>query len=284
MDDIITKTTSDFVDFFSKHQIIRAIFFVLLLAAIYLLFKVIRALVLRLTKDKVSKQFNYLIKKAIDYTAFVIIIMTIFDRFGIDISALLGAAGIAGIAIGFAAQTSVSNIISGFFIMSERVFQIGDFIKVDSVSGTVDSFNMLSVRLKTSDGQLVRVPNETMIKKNLVNISHFENRRFDIKINLLYSQDLKRVQDVLLDIVSDNEFALLSPAPVIAFDSFNASTIELMCGVWVKRENFLKLKNSLMVEISSRFVQEGIIVPANQLYVQMDRPAFDSRVNDFQYL
>lgn len=284
MDDIVTKTTLDFADFFSKHQIIRAIFFVLLLIGIYLLFKIVRALVLRLTKDKVSKQANYIIKKAIDYTAFVIIIMTIFDRFGIDISALLGAAGIAGIAIGFAAQTSVSNIISGFFIMSERVFQIGDFIKVDSVSGTVDSFNILSVRLKTSDGQLVRIPNETMIKKNLVNISHFENRRFDIKINLLYSQDLKRVQAVLLDIVSDNEFALLNPAPVIAFDSFNASMIELTCGVWVKRENYSKLKNSLILEISSRFVQEGIVVPASQLYVQMDRPVSDSSVNDFQYL
>ena len=102
--------------------------------------------------------------KILKYSFFVLAVIYVLGIFNIKITALLGAAGIAGVAIGFAAQTSFSNIISGFFILSEKSLKIGDYITIKDVSGTVDSIDMLSVKIKTPDNQMVRVPNETIIK------------------------------------------------------------------------------------------------------------------------
>ncbi|HPX47238.1 MAG TPA: mechanosensitive ion channel family protein, partial [Treponemataceae bacterium] len=188
---------------------------------------------------------------------------------GVDLSAVLGAAGILGVAAGFAAQTSVSNIISGFFVMTERAFRIGDLLKVDSVSGVVESISLLSIRLRTPDNQLIRIPNETIIKTNLVNMSHFDNRRFDLRVSVSYGTDLRAVRELLLDIAKNNEFALQEPAPILIFDTLAPSAIEIMLGVWGKKENFLALKNSMMIDVTERFRTENVTVPYPRLDVAM---------------
>ena len=104
---------------------------------------------------KLKAQTFKLIAKILKYSFFVLAVIYVLGIFNIKITALLGAAGIAGVAIGFAAQTSFSNIISGFFILSEKSIKIGDYITIKDVSGTVDSIDMLSVKIKTPDNQMV---------------------------------------------------------------------------------------------------------------------------------
>ena len=76
----------------------------------------------------------------------------------------------------FASQTSVSNIISGIFLISEQPFQVGDLIKVGETKGVVLSIDLLSIKLRTFDNQLVRIPNENLIKNELSNITRFPIR------------------------------------------------------------------------------------------------------------
>lgn len=240
-----------------------------IVAIVWLSFRILRTILMRVIGTRLSDQVRYLIHKAIDYTAVIVIIMTVFNRLGINFSAILGAAGIAGVAVGFAAQTSVSNVISGLFVMTERAFKIGDVLTVDSVTGVVESFDLLSVRLKTFDNKLVRIPNETIIKTNLVNITHFDVRRCDLHVGVSYGTDLRRVKAILLDIAAKNEFAVVDPAPIIVFDSFSASSVDIMLGVWSAKENYLDLKNSLMIDVSERFRSEGVSIPFPQVDVHM---------------
>ncbi len=250
---------------------------VAIVATVWLSFRIVRSLVLRFIGSRLSEQVRYLIHKAIDYTAVVVIVMTIFNRLGINFSAILGAAGIAGVAVGFAAQTSVSNVISGLFVMTERAFKIGDVLTVDSVTGVVESFDLLSVRLKTFDNKLVRIPNETIIKTNLVNITHFDVRRCDLRVGVSYEANLRRIREILLDIAAKNAFAVADPAPIVVFDSFSSSSVDILLGVWGSKENYLDLKNTLMMDLSERFRAEGISIPFPQLDVHMvDSAAFAS--------
>lgn len=149
---------------------------IVILFVIYLFFKIVNSIVKRITVKRCSLQTQHIIDKIIRYTGFIVIVFTVFHRLGIDISAMLGAAGIAGVAIGFAAQTSISNVISGLFVITERTFKINDIIEVSGTMGTVQSINLLSVILKTFDNQYVRIPNETIIKANLINYSQFPYR------------------------------------------------------------------------------------------------------------
>lgn len=243
-----------------------------LLVFIFLFFRILNRLVLRFARKVCKPQVQMFIEKGINYTAVIIILLTIFNRLGINVSALMGAAGIVGIAVGFAAQTSVSNVISGLFVMSERAFEIGDLLEVNSIVGTVVSIDLLSIRLKTAENQFVRIPNETIIKTNLINKTHYPFRRFTLHVGVAYGTDLRKLKEILLDIAAANQYAVSDPEPVVIFNAFTDSSIEILFGVWAPSEQFLDLKNSLMIDVSERFVREGIEIPFPQRVVTLKEP------------
>ncbi|MGP1594687.1 MAG: mechanosensitive ion channel family protein [Treponema sp.] len=237
------------------------------LFVIYIFFKITGRLIKKITAKKCSLQTQHIIKNIIRYSSFTVMILTVFHRFGINISAILGAAGIAGVAIGFAAQTSVSNIISGLFVITERAFKIGDTIEISGTMGTVQTINLLSVTLKTFDNQYVRIPNETIIKANLVNYSHFPIRRVTTDLAVAYGSDLKKVEAVLLDTAKKNPYAAEDPAPSIAWTGFADSAITLTLRTWTTLENFMLLRNSIFVEAYNRLAEEDISIPFPQMDV-----------------
>jgi len=180
---------------------------------------------------------------------------------GVNLSALLGAAGIAGIAVGFAAQTSISNLISGIFLVFEKPFQISDVIQIDDISGTVMSIDLLSVKLQTFDNRFVRIPNESIIKTNVINLTRFPIRRLDIYVNVSYSTDLKKVTDVLRDLASKNIYVLDNPSPLILIDKYDIPGVSILLGIWFERSNLVEIKNTILMDIQERFAEEGIEIP-----------------------
>jgi len=180
---------------------------------------------------------------------------------GVNLSALLGAAAIAGIAIGFAAQTSVSKLISGIFLISERPFQIGDVIQVGDITGIVMSIDLLSIKLQTFDNRFVRIPNESIIKSNVINNTRFPIRRLDVWVSVSYNSDLKKVTETLKDIASKNLNALNNPEPLIYIDKFDISGVSILFGVWFEQSKLVDLRNSIIMAIQRRFAEEGIEIP-----------------------
>lgn len=154
----------------------------------------------RAAKKRFTAQTSMLIRKAIFYFGSILIIMTVLYQMEFKLTAILGAAGIAGIAIGFASQTSISNIISGLFLISEKPFAVGDLIQIRDTKGIVLSIDLLSAKLRTFDNQYIRIPNETLIKNQVTNVTLFPVRRLDIKLGIAYKEDLSKVREVLLDI------------------------------------------------------------------------------------
>jgi small-conductance mechanosensitive channel len=233
-------------------------------------FKLLQIVAARILRDRASDQTRMLVKKAIRYAAFVFVVLGVFDRIGLDLSALLGAAGIAGIAVGFAAQTSISNVISGLFLISEKPFAVGDVVTVGDVTGVVLSVDVLSIKIQTFDNRFVRIPNETIIKSNLVNVTRFPIRRMDIWLTLPYSVDLARASRTLREIARDNVFALDNPEPLVLVDKFDATGVVVLFGPWFESSDFLELKNSLMIDIKKRFEAEGIDFPPPRIALQTD--------------
>jgi len=237
--------------------------FAILITAILILvfFRILRIILGRGMKKSIPEQKAQLILKAIRYTGWVIAIVSVLQSVGVNLSALLGAAGIAGIAVGFAAQTSVSNLISGIFLVFEKPFQISDVIQIDDISGTVMSIDLLSVKLQTFDNRFVRIPNESIIKTNVINLTRFPIRRLDIYVNVSYSTDLKKATDVLNDIASKNIYVLDNPSPLILIDKFDIPGVSILLGVWFERSNLVEIKNTILMEIQERFAEEGIEIP-----------------------
>lgn len=236
----------------------------------FILYRIVKKYVHSITGKKFSKQTQAAADKIVKYTFYTILVFSILNFFGIKLTTLLGAAGIAGVAVGFAAQTSFSNIISGFFVLSEHALKIGDFINVDGTAGTVDSVDLLSVRIVTPDNKAVRIPNETIIKSNLINNSYFSQRRMDVRVSVSYNDDLEHVLKVLQEVPSSCPSGLQDPAPVVFFDGFASSGTDVVLGVWFKNENFLKMKNELYMEIKKAFNNEGITIPFPHVVIQTE--------------
>ena len=130
----------------------------------FAVFLFLRAVILKALAGRMSPPVRQAVRKGFFYAAVVVSAVTILGRLGVNLSALLGAAGIVGVAVGFASQTSVSNVISGFFLLAGRSLKPGDTVRVNSVEGTVESMDFLSVHLKSASGDFIRVSNESILK------------------------------------------------------------------------------------------------------------------------
>ncbi|SMO84496.1 mechanosensitive ion channel family protein [Gracilimonas mengyeensis] len=216
---------------------------------------------------KYATHYGMLAGKVVFYVGLVILVVTVMGQLGISLAPLLGAAGILGVALGFASQTSVSNIISGLFLIAEQPFKVDDVITIGNTTGAVLSIDMLSVKLRTFDNRYVRIPNEMIIKQEVTNITKFPIRRFNANISVAYKEDISRVREVLLDVAEKNEFALSEPAPMVVFDMYGASSIDLLLLVWAPKDEFIKLKNSINEEMKARFDKEGIEIPFPHLSI-----------------
>ncbi len=208
-----------------------------------------------------SKQRKMIINRAVVYTGFVTLLFIIISELSIDLAPIFGAAGVIGIVVGIASQTSIGNIVSGFFLVSEKSFEIGDVIRIGDKSGVVYGIDLLSIKVKTFDNLLIRIPNQTVISTELTNITRFPIRRLDIEISVAYKEDLERVKTILEQIAKNNPLCLEEPAPLIIFKNFGDSGIDILLGVWFEKANFLKVKNSIFQEIKKTFDEEGIEIP-----------------------
>jgi small-conductance mechanosensitive channel len=237
---------------------------------IIIIFNLIQIIAGRLLKKRLSQQRNFILRKIIKYTGFVICIIYLFENIGLDTSTLLGAAGIVGIAVGFAAQTSVSSIISGFFLLSEKPFQVGDTIRVNDVLGHILSVDLLSVKLRTFDNFYIRIPNETIFKSNVVNLKRFLVRRQDLAFTVTYDTDLEKLRDVLMDIASKDPYVLVNPPPFFRVENFDRAGVEIIFNVWFDKELVLETRTSMLMAIHKRFAEEGIELPYQKVDVKLN--------------
>ncbi len=210
---------------------------------------------------KSNSQTRFIIGKIINYSFFFIVVMLVLHQLGVRLSAILGAAGVIGIVIGIASQTSFGNIISGIFLVSEKAFEIGEIIRVGNTTGVVYAIDLLSVRVKTFDNLIVRIPHQHLISNEFTNITRMPIRRLNIDLSVAYKEDLEKVEAILKDVAKNNLLVLEEPEPIVLFKEYGNSGIEIFFGVWFEKSNFLKVKNSIFKEVKQRFDSEGIEIP-----------------------
>lgn len=249
------------VGFFTPERFRTLVVILIVIVAGIVVIKILNTLTSRVTRRYLSQQYKMLVRKGIRYTGAVILLFIVLHLLGVKITALLGAAGIVGIAIGFASQTSMSNLISGLFMISEKPFEIGDVIKMGGTVGIVLSIDLLSVKIKTFDNQYIRIPNEKLLGSELTNITRFPIRRMDIDLGVAYKTDVNHLKSVLLELAAANPYCLDEPEPLIVFTNFGDSALEFLFGLWFYKTDYLNLKNSIMQEIKERFDREGIEIP-----------------------
>jgi len=223
--------------------------------------RIVHRIITQWSNHKLDPHKQLLMARIMRYLVLVIFFVMGLKALGFDLGVLIGAAGIMSVAIGFASQTSASNIISGLFLVSERPFSVGDLIRVGDTTGEVISIDLLSVKLRTFDNLFVRIPNETLIKTIVTTLTRFPIRRIDLAIGVAYKENIKHVRKVMEKVADANLLCLDEPEPKFIFKGFGESSLDIQFSVWAKRENFIELKNTIYEEIKDAFDAEGIEIP-----------------------
>ncbi len=199
--------------------------------------------VVRYLVEKYTVKNSMIFQRGIFYTIILIFVVIALNLIGVDIGVILGAAGIFTVALGFASQTSMSNVISGMFLVGENAFSVGDLIQVGQTTGEVISIDWISVKLRTLDNRYVRIPNELLIKTEVININRFKIRRYDLNFSVTTDTDLDLLRKSLLELATNDVQCLIEPEPMVVYEGFTSSGINLRFSVWTKTDNFVKFRS-----------------------------------------
>jgi small-conductance mechanosensitive channel len=258
------------LDFFNLGEVrlLHIVFAIAILVCGYWIAKLTSVRVGIVIEKMLSKHQAMLVRRLMFYGAMLLFLVAALQQLGFKLGVLLGAAGVFTVGIGFAAQTSLANLISGLFLLIERPFKIGDTIIAKGFTGVVESIDLLSTRLCTSENTLVRIPNENVMQAEIVNLSYFPNRSVTLSIGLEYGTNFGKVRTVLLEVAKENSLALSEPKPTVTVADFGASAINIQFSVWGLTSNYSNLKSSLQEAIQTTFEKESISMAFPQMVVR----------------
>jgi small-conductance mechanosensitive channel len=205
----------------------------------------------------------------------------LFLTWGINVGGLLMTGGIAGLAVGFAAKDTLANLFSGFFILADAPYQVGDFIVLDSGErGQVTHVGLRSTRLLTRDDIEITIPNAVIGNAKITNESggRWEKERIRVKVGVAYGSDVDRVRQVLMEIAEGNPSIDDEPEPRVRFRQFGESGLDFELMGWI-HEPVLRgrVLDALNTEVYKRFAVEGIEIPfpKRDVYLHQVSPSED---------
>lgn len=212
---------------------------------------------------KLTHQSSVIFSRIISVTTYTIMGIVITSQLGFSslFTAFLGTAGIAGVAIGFASKTSLENIISGVLLMSDKSIKIDDIIKVDGVEGIIESIDSLSIKVRTFDNKIVRIPNVKFLNSNVENLYPNKERRKDFYFKVSYDTNLSKLEGILKEIASKNSHVIRKQDTYVYISSFENIGYKIKYGVWFIKGNAVIVTNSVTKDIAHYFETEGIEIP-----------------------
>ncbi|MFT7625184.1 MAG: small-conductance mechanosensitive channel [Myxococcota bacterium] len=216
----------------------------------------------RVLSSRVGPQSVMLASRLTRWVLSGLVLVAALHQLGFDMTVLLGAAGVLTVALGFASQTSASNLISGLFLMAERPFVPGDAIRVGTTVGVVQAVDLMSVKLRTYDNLFVRIPNENLLKSEIANLTRNPIRRVDIALRPGLDADIDALTGLLVGVCDQNPLALDEPRPVVMLKGLTEGAITMQLSVWTARENFIPLRTAVVTDVVKTLQQHGIPMAA----------------------
>lgn len=227
--------------------------------------KRVRGLVEKLMKRSGTDPMIVSFVSSIAYVALMVfIVLAALGQLGIQTTSFIAILGAAGLAIGLALQGSLSNFAAGFLMIIFRPFKVGDFIEGAGVAGSVESIHIFTTTLKTPDNKVIIIPNASLSGGNITNYSAKETRRIDLTVGASYDVDVRKVKQVLEDIIGKDERVLPDPAPAVVVGELADNSVNFIVRVWVKSGDFWAVKCDTTEAVKIRFDEEGIGIPYPQ--------------------
>lgn len=214
---------------------------------------------------------DLLIDKLLRSSVLLVGVVMAADQLGFNVAAALAGLGVAGIALGFAAQDSVANVIAGILIFWDKPFSVGDWIKTEGEYGRVSEITLRSTRIRTTRNTFVVLPNKRIIDVTLENFSKHGALRIDVPLGIAYKESVPQAREVLLATVSRLEGLNRDYEPEVVVTALGNSSVDLSVRVWIDSGEHGPGTFSAVLEASkSALDAAGIQIPFPHLQLFVD--------------
>ena len=207
----------------------------------------------------------------VKYGLYILLALTILQRFGVQTTSIVAAIGSVGVAIGLALQGSLSNFAGGVIILLIKPFKVGDYVIQGSLEGNVSEIQLFYTTLTTPDNRKIIIPNGQLADNSLINATAADTRRLDIKVGISYNSDVKLAKDLLLKLGENDPDTLREEgkAPMAAVEELADSSVNMLLRVWTPTDKYWDVKFRLTEAVKTTFDEAGIEIPFNQLDVHL---------------
>jgi len=200
---------------------------------------------------------------------YAVAVVLALDTLGFNVMPLVAGAGVLGVAIGFAAKDTLSNLIAGILLIIDRPFEMGDRIEVWSAPagsaswGDVIDIGLRATKIRTTDNIIIVIPNNEIMKRDIVNYTLISsNIRVRINIGVAYDTDIERAKAAILSVAEQADWILKEPPPKVVVRNFGESSVDLQLRVWIKEARQRMNTISFITDnVKSAFDREGIEIP-----------------------
>lgn len=245
---------------------------ILLLVVFWMVNKAIQKVIsAALVRTNVVRQARGLILRSARVALYIFAVLTIAAQLKINITSLLAGVGVMGLALSFAAQDTIGNIISGVVIIIDGPFKEGDWISMGEMHATVTEIRLRTTVLTTFDNETVVVPNKQIAQERIINYTMTPRTRVRVPIGIAYKEDISRARNIMLETVKEDDRILRDPAPVVLVTDLGASSVNMQLRFWTEDP---LLKFNLMweyTEICKKALDKAgieIPFPHMQLFVE----------------
>ena len=209
----------------------------------------------------IDDQFLALFKKTARVVLFFISITIILEHFGIKITGILATAGVASLAIAFAAQETLSNMISGFVVMIDRPFRVGDRIELaNGKAGDVLEVGLRSTRILSFDNTVITIPNAELAKSQIINLSLPNiNSKVRATLGIAHDSDIRKAKAIIMEILTEMPDILKSPAPVVLVTEMTEFTVKVYYEGWIADFRIQgRVCDAVLLAVKDQFDAAGI--------------------------
>ena len=244
------------------------IMFVIAMVIINLLTNVLKKIVYA---SKLPKNIHGFTVSGIKTFLYFLVIMMICSRLGIDVTSLIAAFSIVGVAVSLSIQNTLANVMAGFSLLATKQFSVDDYVDIGGVAGTVIKIGLSCCKIKTYDGKDIYVPNSNIISTNIINYTKEPLRRVDITIGTSYSEQVDKIKTALQKVVDDTPAVIREKDVFIGITNFCESSIDYTIRAWVHTPDYWNTYFSMLEGIKRTFEKDGVEIPFNQIDVHLKK-------------
>lgn len=228
-----------------------------------------------MSRYKIDLSIRQLVNNLLSVLLSTFASITILAQFGFDVLSIVAGLGIVGIAVGFAAQSTLSNFIAGITLLIERPFRIGDWVNINGQDGKVVKIALRTTWLRTRDNIFTMIPNDSVASSDIINFSAEGITRLNFLVGIAYKESVEHARAVILPVLLAHKEVLHDKAlePRVRLENLGASSVDLKIQIWITQDNLdvqPRIIGELREQVKNALDKAGIEIPFPHMQVHID--------------